>query len=253
MQAELTSNVLKTGVARCCVGQCSNAIPADTALTLRKLPITYVRTWAGRRRRPRLCHAAGRGRGRCGRNVHDPIGGCLRLRPGRRRVLLCVRGDCVGPSCVARAGGLWPTCQGERRRGPGRGGRGSACPALVNPDLCSGSAEFASLASPSAAVPGKCDLRGRTGQEPSASQLDGSAGTRGRKPSSPTGPLTSVLSSLQSNRKENKGGYLCHSCAEQRVGPLAFLTASPEQVRSMERTVEDIVLPRHEALLFLVF
>lgn len=97
LQAELTSNVLKTGVARCCVGQCSNAIPADTALTLRKLPITY------------------------------------------------------------------------------------------------------------------------------------------------------------SNRKENKGGYLCHSCAEQRVGPLAFLTASPEQVRSMERTVEDIVLPRHEALLFLVF
>ncbi|XP_006907009.1 F-box DNA helicase 1 [Pteropus alecto] len=97
LQAELTSNVLKTGVARCCVGQCSNAIPADTALTLRKLPITY------------------------------------------------------------------------------------------------------------------------------------------------------------SNRKENKGGYLCHSCAEQRVGPLAFLTASPEQVRSMERTVEHVVLPRHEALLFLVF
>ncbi|XP_016075245.1 PREDICTED: F-box DNA helicase 1 isoform X2 [Miniopterus natalensis] len=56
-----------------------------------------------------------------------------------------------------------------------------------------------------------------------------------------------------SNRKENKGGYLCHSCAEQRIGPLAFLTASPEQVHSMVRTVENIVLPRHEALLFLVF
>lgn len=67
-------------------------------------------------------------------------------------------------------------------------------------------------------------------------------------------PLTSFSSpSLQSNRKENKGGYLCHSCAEQRIGPLAFLTASPEQVHSMERTVENIVLPRHEALLFLVF
>ncbi|XP_077025613.1 F-box DNA helicase 1 isoform X2 [Tamandua tetradactyla] len=56
-----------------------------------------------------------------------------------------------------------------------------------------------------------------------------------------------------SGRKENKSGYLCHSCVEQRIGPLAFLTASPEQVHSMERTVEDIMLPRHEALLFLVF
>uniref|UniRef100_H0XDT8 F-box DNA helicase 1 n=2 Tax=Otolemur garnettii TaxID=30611 RepID=H0XDT8_OTOGA len=97
LQAELTSSVLKTGVVRCCVGQCSNAIPVDTALTMRKLPITY------------------------------------------------------------------------------------------------------------------------------------------------------------SNRKENRGGYLCHSCAEQRIGPLAFLTASPEQVHAMERTVENLVLPRHEALLFLVF
>nr|XP_012596698.1 F-box DNA helicase 1 isoform X1 [Microcebus murinus]XP_012596699.1 F-box DNA helicase 1 isoform X2 [Microcebus murinus] len=97
LQAELTSNVLKTGVVRCCVGQCNNAIPVDTVLTMKKPPITY------------------------------------------------------------------------------------------------------------------------------------------------------------SNRKENKGGYLCHSCVEQRIGPLAFLTASPEQVRAMERTVENIVLPRHEALLFLVF
>lgn len=57
----------------------------------------------------------------------------------------------------------------------------------------------------------------------------------------------------QSNRKENKGGPLCHSCAEQRIGPLVFLTASPEQVHALERTVENIALPRHEALLFLVF
>ncbi|XP_021566739.1 F-box DNA helicase 1 [Carlito syrichta] len=97
LQAELTSSVLKTGVVRCCVGQCDNAIPVDTVLTMKKLPITY------------------------------------------------------------------------------------------------------------------------------------------------------------SNRKENKGGYLCHSCVEQRIGPLVFLTASPEQVRAMVRTVENIVLPRHEALLFLVF
>lgn len=97
LQTELTSNVLKTGVVHCCVGQCSNTIPVDTVLTMKKLPITY------------------------------------------------------------------------------------------------------------------------------------------------------------SNRKEDKGGYLCHSCAEQRIGPLAFLTASPKQVHSMPRTVENIVLPRHEALLFLVF
>ncbi|KAM6214374.1 F-box DNA helicase 1 [Rhynchocyon petersi] len=97
LQAELTSNVLKTGVVSCCVGQCNNTIPVDTVLTMKKLPITY------------------------------------------------------------------------------------------------------------------------------------------------------------SNRQENKGGYLCHSCAEQRIGPLAFLTASPEQVHSMDRTIENIVLPRHEALLFLVF
>lgn len=42
MQAELTSNVLKTGVVHCCVGQCSNTIPVDTVLTMKKLPITYV-------------------------------------------------------------------------------------------------------------------------------------------------------------------------------------------------------------------
>ncbi|XP_023609346.1 F-box DNA helicase 1 isoform X3 [Myotis lucifugus] len=97
LQTELTSNVLKTGVVHCCVGQCNNTIPVDTVLTMKKLPITY------------------------------------------------------------------------------------------------------------------------------------------------------------SNRKENKGGYLCHSCAEQRIGPLTFLTATPEQVHSMPPTVENIVLPRHEALLFLVF
>lgn len=42
LQAELTSNVLKMGVVRCCVGQCNNAIPVDTVLTMKKLPITYV-------------------------------------------------------------------------------------------------------------------------------------------------------------------------------------------------------------------
>lgn len=47
LQAELTSNVLKTGVVRCCVGQCNNAIPVDTVLTMRKLPITYVRGLGG--------------------------------------------------------------------------------------------------------------------------------------------------------------------------------------------------------------
>ncbi|XP_016045256.1 F-box DNA helicase 1 isoform X2 [Erinaceus europaeus] len=71
-------------------------------------------------------------------------------------------------------------------------------------------------------------------------------------------PADTVLSMRKlpitySNRKESKEGHLCHSCVEQRIGPLAFLTASPEQVRAMERTQEAVVLPRHEALLFLVF
>jgi hypothetical protein len=44
LQAELTSNVLKTGVVHCCVGQCNNTIPVDTILTMKKLPITYVRS-----------------------------------------------------------------------------------------------------------------------------------------------------------------------------------------------------------------
>lgn len=94
MQAELTTDVLKTGVVRCCVGQCSNAIPADTALTLRKLPITYVRG-------PSSCvPAAGRGRGRCGANARDPRGGC--------QALLCQA-----------------TVRAQRAR-PGRAGRGRA-------------------------------------------------------------------------------------------------------------------------------
>lgn len=46
LQAELTSNVLKTGVVHCCVGQCNNTIPVDTILTMKKLPITYVRSLA---------------------------------------------------------------------------------------------------------------------------------------------------------------------------------------------------------------
>ncbi|KAM8982099.1 F-box DNA helicase 1 isoform X1 [Sarcophilus harrisii] len=58
---------------------------------------------------------------------------------------------------------------------------------------------------------------------------------------------------IYSGRKEDKGGYFCHACAEQRVGPLAFLTASPELIFSMERTFEDLELPRHEAQLFIVF
>ena len=48
LQAELTSNVLKTGVVRCCVGQCNNAIPVDTVLTMKKLPITYVCAFGSR-------------------------------------------------------------------------------------------------------------------------------------------------------------------------------------------------------------
>ncbi|XP_074050997.1 F-box DNA helicase 1 isoform X3 [Macrotis lagotis] len=58
---------------------------------------------------------------------------------------------------------------------------------------------------------------------------------------------------VYSGKKEDKGGYFCHACAEQRIGPLTFLTASPELIVSMEHTFEDLELPRHEAQLFIVF
>ncbi|XP_036615199.1 F-box DNA helicase 1 isoform X1 [Trichosurus vulpecula] len=58
---------------------------------------------------------------------------------------------------------------------------------------------------------------------------------------------------IYSGKKEDKGGYFCHACAEQRVGPLTFLTASPELIFSMEHTFEELELPRHEAQLFIVF
>lgn len=103
LQAELTSNVLKTGAARCCVGQCSNAIPADTALTLRKLPITYVR---GR-------GAAGGAGARVTRR------GPSAPKARGTRVRLCGRGGAVGPVRGARAGGC-----GQRSRG-NPGGRGT--------------------------------------------------------------------------------------------------------------------------------
>ncbi|XP_038597076.1 F-box DNA helicase 1 [Tachyglossus aculeatus] len=61
------------------------------------------------------------------------------------------------------------------------------------------------------------------------------------------------LSITYSDKKEDKGGYLCPACVEQRVGPLTFLTASPELVNSLVHTVEALVLPEHDAWLFDIF
>uniref|UniRef100_F7CMU2 F-box DNA helicase 1 n=1 Tax=Ornithorhynchus anatinus TaxID=9258 RepID=F7CMU2_ORNAN len=61
------------------------------------------------------------------------------------------------------------------------------------------------------------------------------------------------LSITYSDKKEDKGGFLCPACVEQRVGPLTFLTASPELVNSLVHTVEAVVLPEHDAWLFDIF
>uniref|UniRef100_A0A672RTW2 F-box DNA helicase 1 n=1 Tax=Sinocyclocheilus grahami TaxID=75366 RepID=A0A672RTW2_SINGR len=45
------------------------------------------------------------------------------------------------------------------------------------------------------------------------------------------------------------GGVLCLTCAEQRVGPTAFLLSPPERVRSMTYTNERIELPINVAML----
>ncbi|KAM3924349.1 F-box DNA helicase 1 isoform 2-T2 [Leptodactylus fuscus] len=53
-----------------------------------------------------------------------------------------------------------------------------------------------------------------------------------------------------SDKSEDKGGYICHACAEQRVGPLTQLMISQEVLTTMEVKLESIILPRqYEVLL----
>uniref|UniRef100_A0A8C5PCP3 F-box DNA helicase 1 n=1 Tax=Leptobrachium leishanense TaxID=445787 RepID=A0A8C5PCP3_9ANUR len=55
------------------------------------------------------------------------------------------------------------------------------------------------------------------------------------------------LSITYSLKAEDKGGYICHSCVLQRVGPVTQLFASLDFVRSMDFELENIELPRHLA------
>ncbi|KAM4747278.1 F-box DNA helicase 1 [Rhinophrynus dorsalis] len=64
-------------------------------------------------------------------------------------------------------------------------------------------------------------------------------------------PLTMrKLPWIYSGNKEDKGGYICHACVQQRVGPITHLMASADLVGSLENNLENVVLPRNYELLF---
>lgn len=48
-----------------------------------------------------------------------------------------------------------------------------------------------------------------------------------------------------SDESEDKGGYICHACAQQRVGPITQLMVSQEVLATMDVKLENIALPRH--------
>ncbi|XP_073185002.1 F-box DNA helicase 1 isoform X4 [Lepidochelys kempii] len=56
-----------------------------------------------------------------------------------------------------------------------------------------------------------------------------------------------------SNGTKDQGGYLCHACAQQRLGPLTQLTISPELVLTMDVVDEVLEIPRHLAVLHDLF
>lgn len=57
----------------------------------------------------------------------------------------------------------------------------------------------------------------------------------------------------QSNGTHDPGGYLCHSCVQQRLGPFTLLTVSPSIVQAMDVAMEAIEVPRHIAVLYELF
>lgn len=57
----------------------------------------------------------------------------------------------------------------------------------------------------------------------------------------------------QSNGTKDQGGYLCHACVQQRLGPLTQLTISPELVLTMDVVDEVLEIPRHLAVLHDLF
>ncbi|XP_053111570.1 F-box DNA helicase 1 isoform X3 [Hemicordylus capensis] len=71
-------------------------------------------------------------------------------------------------------------------------------------------------------------------------------------------PAESLLTMKQmpfvySDGTKDPEGYLCHACVEQRIGPLAWLTVSPEVVETMESTEEDLEIPQNINILFAWF
>ncbi|KAG8440050.1 hypothetical protein GDO86_006008, partial [Hymenochirus boettgeri] len=52
-----------------------------------------------------------------------------------------------------------------------------------------------------------------------------------------------------SDKTEDKGGYVCHACVHQRIGPMTHLMVSPERVKSMQNNIENVALPRNFLLL----
>ncbi|KAM4036721.1 F-box DNA helicase 1 isoform 2-T2 [Anomaloglossus baeobatrachus] len=55
-----------------------------------------------------------------------------------------------------------------------------------------------------------------------------------------------------SDKSEDNGGYICHACALQRVGPITQLMISPEILRNIDVKLETISLPGHYAALLQV-
>ncbi|XP_019365183.1 PREDICTED: F-box DNA helicase 1 [Gavialis gangeticus] len=56
-----------------------------------------------------------------------------------------------------------------------------------------------------------------------------------------------------SNGTQDPGGFLCHSCVRQRLGPFTLLTVSPSIVQAMDVAMEVIDVPRHIAVLYELF
>ncbi|CAM5086210.1 unnamed protein product [Eretmochelys imbricata] len=56
-----------------------------------------------------------------------------------------------------------------------------------------------------------------------------------------------------SNGTKDQGGYLCHACVQQCLGPLTQLTISPELVLTMDVVDEVLEIPRHLAVLHDLF
>ncbi|KAM8972139.1 F-box DNA helicase 1 [Pelodytes ibericus] len=50
---------------------------------------------------------------------------------------------------------------------------------------------------------------------------------------------------VYNDKKEDKGGYICHSCVQQRLGPLTQLLAAPDLVNSMQFNYENLIMPRN--------